>query len=632
MVIRFLKTATVLLLLQVIACSSAYSDYKPDEVLVKYKSGRNAGLQAITARINARVIQEINPIRFQRIKLPAGMTVDRAIAEFRKNPDVEYVGPNHIIHACRVPNDDIYVNGVLDVFTEWWLDDVDYPGAGIDAPQAWDIETGSPDVIIAIVDTGVMSTHEDLHDKIIRGRNVLSGADPDDTEDDYGHGTEVAGVAAAMTNNSIGMAGVCWGAKIMPIKILDSSGAGQDSDAALGIIWAADHGADIINMSFGGYDFDQSLKDAVEYAWNKGCVLIGGSGNDDSSATFYPACYEQVVCVGASNEEKQRCTAADWGTGGSNYGPSLDLMAPGTNIVSTTLPDLGLWDPYAVMLSGTSFAAPVVSGVAALLKSHFPNWTSSQIVQQMKETAKDIGDPGWDQYTGYGLVSAYRALSMAPQTSETIGDLANMASGQSVMVTNAVITSGSSDLPDRFYIEQLNRACAIKLPFVSKPLGYNEGDRVDVMGILGTDTSDGERMISGATISRTKVPITPPTPGEKLLPLGMSTRTIGGTRLGYKSGITNGRGLNNVGLLVSVWGKVTAVGWTYFYVDDGSGMHDGSGMRGMKVLTRRFSRPAEGDMVKITGIVGVEKPTDAGVSIPVIRVRRQEDIQIIKSL
>ena len=169
-------------------------------------------------------------------------------------------------------------------------------------------------------------------------------------------------MAAAMTNNMIGMAGVCWGAKIMPVKIIKVTGydellgtpiaSGDDADGAAGIIWAADHGAKIINMSFGGYLADLSspdvvIKDAVNYAWNKGCALVGGSGNDDKDGVgspFYPACYDVVLSVGATNESSQRCTAADWdpegfytllglGEPASNFGPWLDVMAPGNNML-----------------------------------------------------------------------------------------------------------------------------------------------------------------------------------------------------------------------------------------------------------------------------------------------------------
>ena len=230
-----------------------------------------------------------------------------------------------------------------------------------------------------------------------------------------------------------------------------------------------------------------------------------------------------------------------------------------------------------------------------------------------------MGRTGWDEETGWGIVNAHRALTEAPSVGVTVGYLSSVASGNLVTVGEAFVTSVSGDLPDRLYVEQGNRACGIMLPFTTVPSGYSEGDRVKITGTLAT--INGERAIQGATLTKLNT-TTPPSP---LKSVGMSTKSIGGARIGYKSGITNGRGINNVGLLVSVYGKVTAVGWTYFYIDDGASMRDGSGMRGLKVLTRNLAKPAEGDWVRVTGIVGIEQPPDAGVSIPVVRMRRQSD-------
>lgn len=609
----------------VILATNAFAAYRQGEIIVKYRQA--AGVRAESA-VSATVAgatagKSIDPIRTRLIKLPAGMTVDAAIKRFKADPNVEYAGPNHILQLCLEPDDEYFFSSDWMMYWEWGLYDENNPNSGIHAPDAWDIETGSPSVIIAVVDTGIKATHEDLYAKIVPGRNCLASAtDPTDTDDDHGHGTFVAGIAAAMTNNTIGIAGVSWGSMLMPIKVMNASGEGTEQDAADGIVWAADHGAQIINLSLGTYDDVQALHDAVDYAWNKGCVVVAASGNNDSSAMFYPASYDHCIAVGATNENAERCTPADWGTDaqgnaqGSNYGSYLDVVAPGNNIFSTTTTDeLGI-GPYTIS-AGTSAAAPFVSGIAALVMSHYPTWTNSQIRDQIESTCTDIDTPGWDQYTGWGLVNAYHALADPPPVPVAISDLNSLADGSRVRIPDAILTSASSMLYDRFYAEQSNRACGICLPFDEVPTGYVEGNIVTIAGML--QTINGERGIRNPTFTLT---------GNRspLAPIAMSTTSVGGGPLGYKPGVTGGHGLNNVSLLVTVYGRVTATGWTYFYLDDGRARLDGSGLTGLKIITDQLTMPAKGSYVRVTGISSVEQPPRTSVAIPVIRVRKQADL------
>ncbi|MHB9035308.1 MAG: S8 family serine peptidase [Armatimonadota bacterium] len=595
--------------------SSTYAAYRDGEIIVRYKTGQQSRLMSGSRVSGATVARTVGQIRMQKVKLPKGISVDAAIAIYKKNPAVEYVGPNHIIRICLEPNDEYFLDPWLYWYWQWGLYSDTYPTAGIEAPMAWDITTGSPNIIIAIVDTGVFGAHEDLAAKIVPGRNFVTGApDPNNTNDDHGHGTFTAGIAAAETDNSVGVAGVSWGARIMPIKVMDANGYGLESDAAEGIIWAADHGANIISMSMGGYDGVPAEQAAVEYAYNKGCVLVAASGNDGVSTAFFPASYDQVLSVGASNENQQRCTADDWGAGGSNYGSYLDVMAPGNGIMSTW------WDAGGSsynMSSGTSAAAPFVSGIAALVWTVYPNWTNGQVVEQIKMSCKDIGTAGWDQYTGWGLANAYHALVDAPMQSQNIGNLASMPSGSMVKVADAIITSGSTGFSDRMYVEQPDRASAIMLPFTNVPAGYAEGDIVEAIGTLFT--LNGERSIQGASLRKTgsQTPIKP---------IGMPTKAVGGGRLALKSGITGGIGTNNVSLLVTVYGKVTATGWTYFYIDDGCKLQDGSGFTGLKVVCGSLTKPTTNTFVRVTGISSIEQPEGLGISVPVVRVRSQGDI------
>jgi len=598
-----------------IRCAGAWKD---GEVLIRYRPGKvtraiTAQSRAASTLAGARVTRSIEQIRTHRVRLPHGVSVAEAVARYSKDPNVEYAGPNHIISICIEPNDEYFHDEWIGYYWQWGLYSDLNPEAGIDAPDAWDITTGSASIVIAVVDTGVDNDHEDLIGKLVPGYNCITGQNPTVTQDDHGHGTFTAGVAAANTNNMRGVAGVSWGAKIMPIKALDATGYGLESDAAAGIIWAADNGAHIINMSMGGYDDVPSEKAAIEYAYGKGCVLVGASGNDGLGTAFYPASYEQVIAVGASNEAMQRCSEADWLVGGSNYGAYLDVVAPGNNIQSTW------WDyeggTYQIS-SGTSAAAPFVAGIAALVLTVHPTWTPDQVASQIKLTAKDIESSGWDMYTGYGIASAYRALTVQPATPIALGNIASIPDSTQVRVTGAVVTSGTNEIPGRIYVEQADRSCAIACTVSSGVGQFVEGDIVEVSGSLGN--VHGERAIRSAMISKTAS-------GDPLRPLGIRNAWVGGGPLGYRGGVTNGSALNNLSLLVTTWGEVTSVGWTYFYLDDGNHIEDGSGMIGLKIACTTLTMPSKGSRVRVTGIASAEEP-EVGVIIPVVKPRRQSDI------
>lgn len=615
--------------------SASLAEHRRGEVLVKYKASAARVSRSATESVvrGAKVGKTIDQIRTRLIKLPKGVSVESAIERFKADPNVEYAGPNHILRLCIEPNDYWFYYsfydpdfGEFEMYTQWGLYDGANPEAGIQATDAWDIQTGSPSTIIAIVDTGIMSTHEDLTGKLVTGLNCLDGANPSDTQDDHGHGTLVASVAAANTNNMVGGAGVSWGSRLMPIKVMDANGMGTEQDAADGIIWAADHGARIINLSLGTYDDVQALHDAVDYAWNHGCVVVAASGNNESSAMFYPAAYERCIAVGATNESRVRCSPADWGVDedgnpqGSNYGSYLDVVAPGNNILGAGIEYDWLMDGYYTMSAGTSAASPFVAGIAALVLSQNPTWTNSQIRDQIENTCVDINAAGWDAYTGWGLVNAYHALADPPPVPVTISELAGLTDGAKVRIANAVLTSASGMLYDRFYAEQANRLCGICLPFEHIPSGWSEGNVVTIAGRL--QTVDGERSVKNPTFTLT---------GNRtpLQPLMMSTGAVGGAGIFNKPGVTGGRGANNLSLLITVYGRVTSTGWTYFYVDDGAGKLDGSGLTGLRVITDQLNAPPPGSLVRVTGMSSTEQPPRTGLTIPVLRVRQQSDIVVL---
>jgi thermitase len=268
----------------------------------------------------------------------------------------------------------------------------------IDTMQGWEVTRGEEDVIVAVVDTGVDLKHPDLQGHLLPGYNVVAQNNVPD--DDVGHGTHVAGVISASVNNNLGVAGMTWFNKILPVKVLDETGAGSTYAVAQGIIWAADHGAKVINMSLGNYADSEFLHDAIKYAYDKDIVLIAASGNDNTERPGFPAAYPEVFAVAATDSNKIKASF-------SNYGDYIDVTAPGVSIAST-YPN----NQYAA-LSGTSMASPHVTALAALIRSTNPLLTHEEIYEIMRQSAQDLGDKGRDKYYGYGLIDVVSAVQSA---------------------------------------------------------------------------------------------------------------------------------------------------------------------------------------------------------------------------
>ncbi|OCT17136.1 serine protease [Paenibacillus pectinilyticus] len=270
----------------------------------------------------------------------------------------------------------------------------------IETVQGWQLNRGANDVIVAVVDTGVDQQHPDLQGQLLPGYNVISGND--NPQDDVGHGTHVTGVIAALVNNNLGVAGMTWYNKVLPVKVLDQTGAGSTYSVAQGIIWAADHGAKVMNLSLGNYADSGFLHDAIQYAYDKDVALIAASGNDNTEQPGFPAAYPEVFAVAASDSQNQKAPF-------SNYGDYIDVTAPGVSIAST-YPN----NQYAA-LSGTSMASPHVTALAALIRSTNPNLKNTEVYDIMRKSAQDLGDEGRDKYFGYGLIDVVKAIEMAKQ-------------------------------------------------------------------------------------------------------------------------------------------------------------------------------------------------------------------------
>jgi len=397
--------------------------YVGDEVVVKLKSGAppdSYRSYAPSAHLQAGATAALAALGVTILKVPVGK-VPQVLADLNRSSAVEFAEPNYLVHTAVITPSD-----------PGWADQ--YGPVRIQAPQAWDIITGSITVTIAIIDTGVDLNHPDLAAKIWTnpGETGLDGNGNDkrtngmddegdgyvddwrgwdfvngdnDPQDDYGHGTHVSGIAAAASDNGIGIAGMAWGAKIMPLKILDSSGNGSDSDVAAAMVWAADHNANIINLSLGGDAPAAVMEAAINYAHGHGVTVVAAAGNTGKPGVLYPAAYPNAIAVAATNSNNNHASF-------SSYGAEVDLAAPGAGIYST------YWTPGSgstyTTLSGTSMSTPHVTGVAALLAS-LPQFNKPDKIRlALEETTLDLGPVCHDPFYGLGLVQAFDAVQFNP--------------------------------------------------------------------------------------------------------------------------------------------------------------------------------------------------------------------------
>jgi serine protease len=383
--------------------TSAKAEFEPNAVLVKFKkkattSARKAAVSKVGATAEDSVTSNV-------VKIKSELSAPELLKKVKADPTVELASLNYKRWIAAVPNDAYY-----------GTDQAAYLNT-VRMPQAWDLSKSTGSQIVAVLDTGVDAGHPDLVGHLVPGYNAVSSTRPNPV-DDNGHGTMTLGIIAASANNGAGVAGVGWNVKAMPVKVLDANGEGYDSDIAEGIDWAVAHGANVINMSLGGPDNDPILYDAIKRAYANGVVTVVAAGNDGSSDAQYPALYPEAIAVAATD-------ATGSLTDFSSFGYWLDIAAPGVDILSTGPRNLtpSGYEPYWYC-TGTSCSAPIVAGVAALVRNKWPSLTPAQVAQRLEGLSRDAGPRGIDQYYGYGNLDAYAALGgrFAPDFPTAVAD------------------------------------------------------------------------------------------------------------------------------------------------------------------------------------------------------------------
>jgi thermitase len=395
---------------QIMAQAVAAQGRVPGQVLVKFKDSTPNGV--ITAELrkhNGNVVGQINGIDTFVVHVPDG-AVDNVVSALSRNPNVEFAEADYVStvmdYPVTAPNDTNFAD------KQWGFENtgqtistqIGTVDADIDAQTAWSRTTGSTPsggIKLAVLDTGLDTAHPEFTGKVVLSKDFTGSGS---TDDRYGHGTHVSGIAAAVTNNSTGVAGTCPDCTLVIGKVLNDSGSGANSWIASGITWAADNGAKVINMSLGGPTKSSALESAVNYAWRKGVVVVAAAGNSANPSKTYPGAYTNVIAVAATDNRDRKASF-------SSYGNWVDVAAPGVNIYST-FPT----HPYKINKSlnydygsGTSMATPMVAGTAALIWASSHGTSASSVRSRLENTADKI--PGTGSYWVKGRINAGTAMT-----------------------------------------------------------------------------------------------------------------------------------------------------------------------------------------------------------------------------
>jgi uncharacterized repeat protein (TIGR01451 family) len=348
--------------------------------------------------------EEVDFSRFLYLRLPPGLTVPQCLARLRGHPWIDYVEPDGLGSGGEIIPDD------PNFAQQWHHRNLAHPGADIRTPAAWEITTGSSHVIVAVLDTGLNVSLPEFEGRVVPGYDFVN--QDDDPADDFGHGTAVTGTLAATANNGVLVAGVDWRCRIMPVKVLDAMNNGLYSWWAQGVDFAVSNGCKVINLSAGGSGSSTALTRAITNAIAQGVIFVTITHNDGVSLIRYPGNLPESITVGATDQQDRRA-------GFSNFGPEIDLVAPGVSIYTVSYVSGGtVWN-------GTSFAAPQVAGVCSLLAALRPGLTQEEARRFLTLGADDqVGDatdlPGFDDYYGYGRLNALNTLQLG---TENLADL-----------------------------------------------------------------------------------------------------------------------------------------------------------------------------------------------------------------
>jgi thermitase len=400
---------------------SAEEASRPGQVVIRFKLPKTQVAIENYAKANQlkvlRVLSEGKVVLFQHFK--AGVSTQNVIRSFSASTSVESSQPNYVYTAAQMsprnyaPQPTTYrrFNEATAPATGNAPATSQYALAALGLPQAWQTTQGNPNIKIAVIDSGVDPTHPDLIANLLPGAAFIGSKDTNTQRpawtDEFGHGTHVAGIIAAMANN-VGVTGVAPFCKILPVKVLDEWGNGDTVSVSQGVEWATAQGAQVMNLSLRVHQRDPVMEEAINKALANNTVVVAATGNDGGVWEAYPAAFDGVIGVGSIDEQRVRANT-------SNYGDWISVVAPGVNILSTK-PTYPLHDnptpgaPYE-MDSGTSMAAPAVAGIAALLLSKNPQLTAKEVKWRIEQSATDLGEPGFDQYYGHGMVNASAALN-----------------------------------------------------------------------------------------------------------------------------------------------------------------------------------------------------------------------------
>jgi subtilisin family serine protease len=393
--------------------SAPPSSYVPGQILVKFKPRTSVFVRAAAfVAFESRAVARISRLDVFVLAIPRDETVEGMVEAFARHPDVAYVEPNYYCRISKTPNDTLFqyqyaLSNIGQVIGSIPGSPQGKASADIKATAGWEETTGSAGVVIAVIDTGVELTHPDLKNKVVNsGRDFINN--DFDASDDHGHGTMIAGIAAAETNNGEGVAGVSWNSKILPLKALDSQGNGAIDKIAEAIRYASDNGAQVINLSLGTEQPSLTLRDACQYAFNKGVFLAAAAGNGAGGAVHYPAAYDNYVFAVSATDYNDAPAAL------ASIGSEIDAAAPGIRILAPYPTDLtpAGYLPYAYG-DGTSFAAPHAAGLAALIKGLKPSLRPAQIMDIIRFSSADVNAvqiAGRDEVVGYGRIDIEKAV------------------------------------------------------------------------------------------------------------------------------------------------------------------------------------------------------------------------------